>query len=193
MFIDFRERKGGEEGEGERQTLTWERNIDHLLPVSTPTRDRTRPLGMCPDQGTNLQPSGVWDNAPIIWATRPGHFPYFLKIKTFSYIAKSHCIGKNLNFLVSSYMQSISTFPQLSPNVPYCWFIQTIISAGSSTTPGDHCFWVSSKASTAPCRDLNVLKSWAPSPWTFHFVDLLGSSPWGHLACFSVFPIRTYV
>ena len=35
-----------------------------LPPVHTPTRDRTHSLGMCPDQESNPQPFGVWENAP---------------------------------------------------------------------------------------------------------------------------------
>ena len=61
MFIDFRERKG--ERERERVTMMQERNIDPLLPVCTLARDQTLNLGMCPDQGSNLQPFGVWDSA----------------------------------------------------------------------------------------------------------------------------------
>ena len=67
MFIDFRERegKGGKEVERER-----ERNInvrekhDQLLPISTPTGDRTCNLSKCPNQELNPQPLGVQDNAP---------------------------------------------------------------------------------------------------------------------------------
>ena len=44
MFIDFREMKGGEEGERER-----ERDIDWLTPVCTLTGERTCNLGMCLD------------------------------------------------------------------------------------------------------------------------------------------------
>ena len=31
---------------------------------------------MCPDQGSNPQPFGVWDDAPTNWATRPGLLIY---------------------------------------------------------------------------------------------------------------------
>ena len=48
------------------------RNISGLPPIHTPTRDETHSLGMCPDQESNLQPSGVRDGAPTKWATRQG-------------------------------------------------------------------------------------------------------------------------
>ena len=66
MFIDFRARGRGREGrrERERETLISGRNIDQLPPIYALTRDQTCNLGMCPDQGSNLQPSGVQDIAP---------------------------------------------------------------------------------------------------------------------------------
>ena len=51
MFIDFRE--------DER-----ERNIYQLPTVCAPNEDWTHNLGMCPMQGSNPQPFGVWDDAP---------------------------------------------------------------------------------------------------------------------------------
>ena len=83
MLIDFRERRRGREiqreretkreerkrerrteNQRQRETSTWTRNIDWLPPVSTLTGDQTHSLGMCPDQGSNPQPSDVWDNIP---------------------------------------------------------------------------------------------------------------------------------
>ena len=55
-----------------------ERNIDWLPPVYTLTRDWTHNLGVCPDQGLNLQPLGVKDNAPTNWATQPGLYQFFI-------------------------------------------------------------------------------------------------------------------
>ena len=48
-----------EEG-GEREE---ERERDRLHPVYTLTGDQTRNLGMCPDQESNPQPFGAWDDA----------------------------------------------------------------------------------------------------------------------------------
>ena len=53
MLIDFRERR--RERARERETLMWERNINGLPPVHTPTGDQTSNLGMCPDQELNPQ------------------------------------------------------------------------------------------------------------------------------------------
>ena len=49
-----------------------ERNINRLPPTGTRNRDQTCNLGMCPVQGWNPQPFGVWDGAPTNGATRPG-------------------------------------------------------------------------------------------------------------------------
>ena len=66
MFIDFRE-KGRE-----RETLMWEKNINPLPPIRTPTGDWTCNLGMCPDQDSDPWSFGVWDDASTNWATLPG-------------------------------------------------------------------------------------------------------------------------
>ena len=51
IYIFERRREGGGgEGERERQTVMWERNINSLPPIGTPTKDQTHNLGMCPDQ-----------------------------------------------------------------------------------------------------------------------------------------------
>ena len=57
----------GRETERERETSMWERNIDQLPPGGTPTRDQTLNPGMCPDQGSDLQSLGVWEDAPTNW------------------------------------------------------------------------------------------------------------------------------
>ena len=67
MFINFRER---EVRGGERERSMWEGNIDWLPPGHT--LDWTLNIGMCPDSESNLQPFGVWDDAPINCATWPG-------------------------------------------------------------------------------------------------------------------------
>ena len=41
--------------ERKTETSLWERNIDQLPPVCTPTGDQTHNLGMCPDQGSDPQ------------------------------------------------------------------------------------------------------------------------------------------
>ena len=56
MFIDFREKKNEKERERER-------DIDQLLPIGSLTGDQTHNLGMYPDQGSNLQPFCVQDDA----------------------------------------------------------------------------------------------------------------------------------
>ena len=66
MFIDCRERKGGErweqrERETNRQTSIWERNIYWLLPICTLTGDGTHNLDICPDWEWNLQTFWVQD------------------------------------------------------------------------------------------------------------------------------------
>ena len=57
MFIDFF-------FERERDRDIDMRNNHLLPPVHTPTGDRTHSLGMCPDWELNLQPFGVWHDAP---------------------------------------------------------------------------------------------------------------------------------
>ena len=62
MFMDFAEGGRGErEGEREREK---ERNIDQLFPTCALTNDRPRYLGTCSYWGSNLQPFGVWEDAP---------------------------------------------------------------------------------------------------------------------------------
>lgn len=56
MLTDYRE-----EGR-ESKILTWQRNIDQLLPVCTLTGDGTCSLGMCPAQKSTQQPFGAQDN-----------------------------------------------------------------------------------------------------------------------------------
>ena len=58
--------------------------INQLPPKHTGTRDLTRNPSMCPDQGSNPQPTympweriepttlGVWDDTPTKWAMKPG-------------------------------------------------------------------------------------------------------------------------
>ena len=55
--IDLRDRER-EKLWCERETLTW------LTPILAPTRNQTHNLGICSDRELNLQPFGVWDNAP---------------------------------------------------------------------------------------------------------------------------------
>ena len=47
--------------------------MDQLLPVCALTGNQTRYLDVCPDWELNLQPFGVWDDAPNNWATLSGH------------------------------------------------------------------------------------------------------------------------
>lgn len=61
-FIDFRERQG--EGERERETSMWERNIAPLSPGCTLTGDRTWNLGMCPNRELNWWPLGAQEAQP---------------------------------------------------------------------------------------------------------------------------------
>ena len=69
MFIDFRqrrEREGGKEGEGERQKDREKHPsvASHMCPnrAQPGTYRRIQNLGMCTDQGSNLQPFGVQDD-----------------------------------------------------------------------------------------------------------------------------------
>ena len=50
--------EGGIEREREKHQL-----------VESQTGDQTRNLGMCPDQESNLQPFGAWEDIPTNWAT----------------------------------------------------------------------------------------------------------------------------
>ena len=50
------------------------RNINQLSPIHALTSDWTCYLGMCPDWDLNMQPFGVWDDAPTSWTTWPGLF-----------------------------------------------------------------------------------------------------------------------
>ena len=60
IFIDFRERKRGREGEGERRGERQREREKHRFVASH----------MYPDQGSNLQPFGAQDDAETNW--RPG-------------------------------------------------------------------------------------------------------------------------
>ena len=72
------ERKGGREREREREKATWIWKRNHGWPVIlAPTGDWTHNLGMYLDQEWNLQPFGIWDDAPTNWATWPGLCSYY--------------------------------------------------------------------------------------------------------------------
>ena len=73
MCIGFRERgRSGVGGERNINVREKQRNIDQLPPIHSLTRDQTHNLGLCPDWELNLQPFGVWNNAPINWTTWQG-------------------------------------------------------------------------------------------------------------------------
>ena len=78
MFIDLRAdfRARGRERE---------RNIDVreklLPPVQAPTGNRNSNLGMCPDQGSNPQPSGAWFNTQPTEPPKQGSPYYFLQLR----------------------------------------------------------------------------------------------------------------
>ena len=55
-----------------------ERSLDQLLPAHTITGNRTHNLGMCLDQGLNLQSFDMWDDTATHWATWPGQEVYSL-------------------------------------------------------------------------------------------------------------------
>lgn len=48
-----------------------ERNVDQLLSICAPTRAQIHNLGICPDQESNPQLFGLWDDAPTNQTTRP--------------------------------------------------------------------------------------------------------------------------
>ena len=89
-LLIFRER----EGERGRETSTWERNIDQVHTICTPTSDRTHYLGMCPDQKSNLRPFDLWDSAPTNWATqvRASLFWYYTKIYLRQNVVLNKCL-----------------------------------------------------------------------------------------------------
>ena len=60
MLVDFSERE--REGEREREISMWERNIDWLPLVQALNRNQTQNQDMCPDQESNLQHFGLWDD-----------------------------------------------------------------------------------------------------------------------------------
>ena len=72
MFIDLRQegREWRVQAEVGGRRDVCEKNISWLSPVRT--QNWTENLGTCPDEGSNLQPSGAQDNTPTNWATRPG-------------------------------------------------------------------------------------------------------------------------
>ena len=79
MFIDLKEKGGGgeKERERERERERWEK---HWLVASHthPNQGSTLSIGMCPDQGLNLQPFGVQDDTPTNWAIWPRREPIFI-------------------------------------------------------------------------------------------------------------------
>ena len=77
MLIDFG-REGRQRGEKHRH----ERNINWLCLLGDLTRGWTHSQGVCPDQESDPQAFGVWDNAPANWDTpaRAANHFYF-KIK----------------------------------------------------------------------------------------------------------------
>lgn len=54
---------------GEREKKHWS-----VAFVRTPTGGQTCNLGMYPDQKSNPQSFGVWNDAPIVWATQPEQY-----------------------------------------------------------------------------------------------------------------------
>ena len=75
MFIDFRQRGM----EREKKNMDVERKtLIGYLPHTPKQAGGTCNQDMCPDWESNLQPSGVWDDAPTYWATWPGHAWTFL-------------------------------------------------------------------------------------------------------------------
>ena len=56
--------------------------VNQPPPIRTPAGDRTSNPGMCPDQGSNLQPFGAQDDSPNNWATQPGQGEWFIQIPT---------------------------------------------------------------------------------------------------------------
>ena len=64
-FVAFREEGSVLGGEGEGEGDVREKHLliaSYTRPVLT--GDQTYMLGMCPDQGLNLQPFGAWENSP---------------------------------------------------------------------------------------------------------------------------------
>ena len=73
ILIDFREggreRKREQEREREREGEREERDINMREKHGGAASHN---LGMCPDRGSNPQPSSVWDDAPTSGTTWPG-------------------------------------------------------------------------------------------------------------------------
>ena len=63
------------------------RNINHI--IYTPTWDQTCHLAMCPDQESNLQPFGIWNDTSTSWATQPGLSVLFLSLRLCNCLLKS--------------------------------------------------------------------------------------------------------
>ena len=89
MFLLILEREGGRKREIETKINVTEKHRSfassthsdgelNLQPKNVP-RLGIRPAtsGMCLDWESNLQPFGVWDEAPTNWAARPGHKVFF--------------------------------------------------------------------------------------------------------------------
>ena len=67
MLIDFREGAREEDRVGEKHWC--EKHWSHP-PVCALTRNWTCNLGMCPDQGLNSRPSGLWNDTQTHWVTQ---------------------------------------------------------------------------------------------------------------------------
>ena len=118
----------------------WERNISWLPPLRTPTRDRTCYLGMCPDWGSNLQTFGVWDDAPINWATWPGLGPFFFLSQrgkhSLSSVSLSDFIWAGILFCIFSIVASTFGAALVNGIVRSGWDIVSSGSCMSSSAPG---------------------------------------------------------
>ena len=66
FFIAFIERGRGKE---RKRNIDVRETLIVCLLIHGPTGDQTHNLGMCPDQELNLQPFGLWDDAPTNRAT----------------------------------------------------------------------------------------------------------------------------
>ena len=110
-----------------------ERNIGWLLPVCTLTGDGTCSLGMCPDQESNLQLLGVWNDAATIRATWPEPLWIFL-----SKDSPSCCLGPALGLTVVTvsfaWLLTLSPLLLLPPQSPAV----AVLALSGKTSTSEH-------------------------------------------------------
>ena len=139
MFILLR--GGGERGREREREREKERNIDQLFPTCALTNDRPRYLGTCSYWGSNLQPFGVWEDAPANWTTGPGPSPFSILRRVPSVVLFPIRIGDFFFFLIDTEslqrrVAAASTCRRFSVMVSYTWDTADYISGDARSHTG---------------------------------------------------------